>query len=147
MKLRNKKTGEIYEIVFCPLKEEWKETDENRLLVIRDCNKPWKKNIYKTLAELNEDWEDAPDINVGTLPLIKDEKSRKSVRAWAEANDYEEDDNYEFNDFQTGYKSWSLEHKSNGDYNEIHFNGGINFEKVRHQSLYTIAELCGEEKE
>ena len=77
-------------------------------------------------------------------PLIKDEKIRKAIRAWAEANSYGKDDIYEFNDFSTGWKSWSLEHKGNGDDNEIHFNGGIDFDKVEHQGYYTIEELCGE---
>ena len=79
-------------------------------------------------------------------PLIKDEKVRKAVRAWAEANGYGKDEVYEFEDFSTGWKSWSLEHKVNGDDNEIHFNGGIDFDKVEHQGYYTIDELCGEEK-
>jgi hypothetical protein len=79
-------------------------------------------------------------------PLIKDEKVRKAVRAWAEANGYGKDEVYEFEDFSTGWKSWSLEHKVNGDDNEIHFNGGIDFDKVEHQGYYTIDELCGEEE-
>lgn len=80
-------------------------------------------------------------------PLIKDEKIRKAVRAWAEANDYGEEDNYEFCDYSTGWKGWSLEHKGNSDDNEIHFNGGIDFDRVTHRSLYAIKELCGEEEE
>ena len=36
-----------------------------------------------SLAELNEEWEDYKPKE----PLIKDEKVRKAVRAWAEAND------------------------------------------------------------
>lgn len=80
-------------------------------------------------------------------PLIKDKKIRKAVRAWAEANDYGSEDIYEFEDFSTGWKSWSLEHKGNGDDNEIHFNGGIDFDKMNHQGYYTIAELCGDSEE
>ncbi len=79
-------------------------------------------------------------------PLIKDEKIRKAVRAWAEANDYGKDEEYQYEDFSTGWKSWSLEHHQNGDDNEIHFNGGIDFRKMNHQGYYTIAELCGEEE-
>ena len=80
-------------------------------------------------------------------PLIKDEKIRKAVRAWAEANDYGKDEEYQYEDFSTGWKSWSLEHHQNGDDNEIHFNGGIDFRKMNHQGYYTIDELCGEEEE
>lgn len=79
-------------------------------------------------------------------PLIKDEKVRKAVRAWAEANGYGKDEVYEFEDFSARWKSWSLEHKVNGDDNEIHFNGGIDFDKMEQQCYYTIDELCGEEK-
>ena len=79
-------------------------------------------------------------------PLIKDKKIRKAVRAWAEANDYGKDEEYQYVDFSTGWKSWSLEHHQNGDDNEIHFNGGIDFRKMNHQGYYTIAELCGEEE-
>lgn len=38
---------------------------------------------YATLSELTEDWEDYEPIE----PLIKDEKIRKAVKAWAEANE------------------------------------------------------------
>lgn len=84
------------------------------------------------------------ELTMPTEPLIKDEKIRKAVKAWADANDYSNDEIYEFEDFSTGWKSWSLEHKGNGDDNEIHFNGGIDFDKMNHQGYYTIAELCGE---
>ena len=66
MLLRNKKTGEV--------KKMWKD---NICLSFGDCN-----NVYYSLAELNADWEDYKPAE----PLIKDEKVRKAVRAWAEAN-------------------------------------------------------------
>ncbi len=94
MKLRNKKTGEI----FYP--DEW-ETFEPK------------------------------------EPLIKDEKIRKAVRAWAEANG--EEDNIVF--------TRSCEY---GDY-MFYTNGGgdICFEQAIDLTTgsYTIAELCGEEEE
>lgn len=74
MKLRNKKTGEIinggdgfklvdyYEDYGGGIKSEY---------------------VYNSLAELNEDWEDYATPE----PLIKDEKMRKAVRVWSEAND------------------------------------------------------------
>ena len=130
MKLINKKTGEIID-------------GGDYLNVYDDLDHQGKSWHYNSLAELNEDWEDY----VPKEPLIKDEKIRKAVRAWAEANGYGKDEVYEFEDFSTGWKSWSLEHKVNGDDNEIHFNGGIDFDKVEHQGYYTIAELCGEEEE
>ena len=135
MKLRNKKTGEIGELAGV------------MRLTIYEPNMPLCGNSilgqYDSLAELCDDWGDYAPAE----PLIKDEKIRKAVRAWAEANDYGDDEEYQFEDFSTGWKSWSLEHKRNGDDNEIHFNGGVDFEKMNHQGYYTIAELCGEEKE
>ena len=131
MKLRNKKTGKIVELdhfsVHYNRPEEWGQ---------QPCS-TW----CHSLAELNEEWEDYEPKE----PLIKDEKIRKAVRAWAEANDYGNDEVYEFEDFWTSWRSWSLEHR--GDDNEIHFNGGIDFDKMNHRGTYTIAELCGEEEE
>lgn len=68
MKLRNKKTGEIF---------EWKED-----IMPYGLGLPHPKS----LAEINEEWEDYKP----TEPLIKDKKIRKAVRAWAEANKEEE---------------------------------------------------------
>ena len=129
-KLRNKKTGEIGEIRY-----------ENHALYI-DTDEGFTYWI-RTLAKLDEEWEDYnPDE-----PLIEHEIVRKAVRAWAEANDYGKDEEYQYEDFSIGCKSWALEHHQNGDDNEIHFNGGIDFRKMNHQGYYTITELCGEEED
>ena len=75
MKLRNKKTGKIGEL-----------SGVNRI-VVYEYDMPVCRNSilgeYDTLAELNEEWEDYKPAE----PLIKDEKIRKAVRAWAEMND------------------------------------------------------------
>ena len=115
MLLRNKKTGEV--------KKMWKD---NICLSSGDCNK-----VYYSLAELNEDWEDYRPVD----PLIKDEKIRKVVRAWAEANDITE-----INVASSGYELW-------GGIDDwcIHF-GGNPFKDIK-PLKYTIAELCGEEEE
>lgn len=68
MKLINKKTGEIID-------------GGDYLNVYDDLDHQGKSWHYNSLAELNEDWEDY----VSKEPLIKDEKVRKAVRAWAEA--------------------------------------------------------------
>lgn len=111
MRLRNKKTGEIIRFY------------DGISLNGED---------YDSLAELNEEWEDyKPDS-----PLIKDEKVRKAVRAWAEAN-----------------KTITKIHVMNNGY-ELY--GGntesvIHFETIPFYHIaggdYTIAELCGEEGE
>lgn len=56
MKLRNKKTGEI--------KNTWKN---NICLTLNDCEK-----IYKSLAELNEEWEDYKPKTNSRFRLVKD---------------------------------------------------------------------------
>ena len=68
-------------------------------------------------------------------PLIKDEKIRKAVRAWAEANDITE-----INVASSGYELW-------GGIDDwcIHF-GGNPFKDIE-PLKYTIAELCGEDEE
>lgn len=140
MKLRNKKTGEIIEgKCFTDIVKK-----------LHDRGDPICSRPLLSIALFEQYWKeiDGEDENVlSKEPLIKDGKIRRAVRAWAEANGYEKDEEYEFEDFSTGWKSWSLEHKTNGDYNEIHFNGGIDFDKMNHQGYYTIAELCGEEEE
>lgn len=118
MKLRNKKTGKVTDNIF-----------------IYDgfiCVDVWKgdSGTYASLAELNEEWEDYKP----TEALIKDEKVRKAVRAWAEANKI---NRCKCND-------------------EIHC---ITFETERGMFIsfeyadpippggnYTITELCGEEE-
>lgn len=125
MKLRNKKTGEVFEsfkrgpidLYFYP--NEYKGGDEI------------ERKTYQSLAELNSEWEDyAPKE-----PIIKDEKIRKAVRAWAEANDITE-----VNVASSGYELW-------GGIDDwcIHF-GGNPFKNIK-PLKYTIEELCGEEEE
>lgn len=112
MRLRNKKTGEIKKSVHI-------STFDGR-----------DERYYGSIAELNEEWEDYKPKE----PLIEDEKIRKAVRAWAEANKektclcYNADEN-------------SL---TDACRNEIAFNSMLNLEDCKE---YSIAELCGEEEE
>lgn len=129
MKLRNKKTGEIVDVESLghaeSLKEKygyqvtlsWKTEYEN----LSQCKD------YESLAELNEEWEDYEP----TEPLIKDEKIRKAVRAWAEA---------------TGTKSVNYW----GDLESCQNDASIDFQNglgLKSGDDYTIEELCGEEEE
>lgn len=118
MKLRNKKTGGIG---ICDLR------------IIHSSDAPLS---YRSLAEVNRDWEDY------TLqePLIKDEKIRKAVRAWAEANGIEqvtvEKDFSSYTFFPTDTSKvditvWTEPSLSN----------------LSKDKTYTIIELCGEEVE
>lgn len=123
MKLRNKKTGEIWDI------PHYKE-------ITMDDGK--NKYTYKSLAEVNEDWEDYKPAE----PLIKDEKIRKAVRAWAEANGANkliyEDSGWHYEYFRTEPDEYdhSIDidfwHKLDAD--------------LRSGTAYTIAELCGDEE-
>lgn len=70
-------------------------------------------------------------------PLIKDEKIRKAVRAWAEAMGVK---TVEYDDYWQSFRrdNSTICFRDNGDYY---------FEKLENGKTYTIAELCGEEKE
>lgn len=132
------KAGEIFEIFDGNLyKINESDGDDTEYEVMA-----YHASTLKRFPNILKDWFEPIEPKE---PLIKDEKIRKAVRAWAEANDYGNDEIYEFEDFWTSWRSWSLEHR--GDDNEIHFNGGIDFDKMNHRGTYAIAELCGEEEE
>lgn len=122
MKLRNKKTGEIIDI----------DIIENR----EDGSWEWQGG--KTLHDLTENWEDYTPKE----PLIKDEKIRKAVRAWAEAN--------KFSIFIVNNKHYNTVEIRGltdiGDANgcSIYFKGTIS---KTNNITYIITELCGEEEE
>ena len=117
MRLRNKKTGEL----------------STRLDVNEDGDVLWVlgKNpcMYETLAELNAEWEDYEPQE----PLIKDEKIRKAVRAWADAEAIPLEKTVFYNA---------------GEYSFSWYRSVIEFsEKIQdlEENEYTITELCGEE--
>ena len=114
MKLRNKKTGKIEDLSIYGI-----------TVGIRKEKQPF----YHSIAELNAEWEDYEPKE----PLIKDEKIRKAVRAWAEAT-----------------CSTTLRVPSN--FREFWGRRGL-FIEFDHDDecdaeyeTYTIAELCGEEE-
>ena len=123
MKLRNKMTGEIVENFdgFTTFTNDWSSA----------------KNLqYTSLAKLNDDWEDYKPAE----PLIKDEKIRKAVRAWAEANDFK----------KVRYRSYSSASVFCDEFHSVECATTIEFGwimGVLKPGIYTIAELCGEEEE
>ena len=122
MLLKNKKTGEV--------KKMWKD---NICLSFSDCNK-----VYYSIAELNDEWEDYKPAE----PLIKDEKIRKAVRVWADANrrDLFRVINEHFNCCKIiGYTD-----EGNVSCNKIEFCTTI--ASADKNYYYTIDELCGEEE-
>ena len=127
MKLQDKTTGKIIELKLVQTNCE--------CLIEHEVDTLFGKKI--SLKILNEYYEDYTQKE----PLIKDEKIRKAVRAWVNANRWTDDVRLEFNDF--GYhESWSLEQHT--DNNEIHFSGRM--PNCMHKQLYTITELCGDEE-
>ena len=126
MKLRNKKTGEILEQAVI---KSYACGAGYRLMV---CNSLYSDigQHYDTLAELNEDWEDYEPKE----PLIKDEKIRKAVRAWAEANELKPSAAVDYS---------CACYKFEGSYCSIDFNIPVG---ALESDIYTIAELCGEEE-
>lgn len=127
MKLRNKKTGEIVEAESCNsytgtiglFFEKGRETDR----------------AYGSLAELNEEWEDYKPAE----PLIKDEKIRKAVRAWADANDFERLE-------VTHSRKHTLRVMDENLNVEIFFFRKDGMPEID-ERVYSLSELCGEEKE
>lgn len=126
MKLKNKKTGEIIDAIFEPC--------EGNVKVINK-DKPSLYGEYGYLSELNKEWEDYTPAE----PLIKDEKVRKAVRAWAEVNniknvafeDYD-DENIYFIDKDYEPQIWFP-------------NKSVLWSSLDDGKMYTIAELCGED--
>lgn len=97
----------------------------------------YHQNTLMKFPNILTDWFEpinVDDINVANIPLIKDEKIRKAVKVWAEANDVEKID------------YWSSEYKFRDaeGYSEISFESDIIKKEDRHvDGVYTIAELCG----
>lgn len=121
MRLRNKMTGEIIEC--------------KEILILReDSEGIWQVGQGSSLAKLNEEWEDYKP----TEPLIKDEKIRKAVRAWADACGAKQikysiaPNQYYDADMGTGFSIKFLTKPV-----EVYLEEG---------KIYTIAELCGEEE-
>ena len=128
MRLRNKKTGEVFESFRSEPIDLYFYSNEHEGKDMID------RKTYQSLAELNEEWEDY----IPAEPLIKDEKVRKAVREWAEANGvgtvlYKED-NYRFYADDTEIGSM------------IEFENIPEYIGLRHEHRYTIAELCGDDE-
>ena len=117
MRLRNKKTGQ--EGNFIINKDHFECVD-------LDC-----VPLYSSLSELINEWEDYKLAE----PLIKDEKIRKAVRAWAEANELDK-----LSLANNGYEIYG-----GLDDTVMQFVGEpLPFDNT--DKTYTIAELCGEEE-
>ena len=132
MKFRNKKTREVVEsfkrgpidLYFYP--NEHKGGDDI------------ERKTYQSLSELNDEWEDYKPKE----PLIKDEKVRKAILAWAEANEINSGHYY-----NTDIKFNATEHRLQWIQTAIEFNDIMGLDNLEDGETYTITELCGEEEE
>lgn len=121
MKLKNKKTGEVVELF---------ERGPIDLYFYPNNKDLIDRKTYQSLAELNADWEDYTPKE----PLIKDEKIRKAVRAWAEVN---------------GIGGCICKEEIHCITFETERGMFISFENadpIPPEGNFTIAELCGEEE-
>ena len=118
MKLRNKKTGGLANCEPIEVKTDAGFHD------------------YYSLAELYEEWEDYKPAE----PLIKDEKVRKAVRAWAEACGV--GDSEELRVCQGHGCSFIHIGATDAQFSLLGIDYGIPYD-----DYCTITELCGEEEE
>ena len=124
MKLRNKITKEI-----CVA-----EAREDGIYIKANWSDDEKWFCYD-LETLARGWEYYVEPKE---PLIKDEKIRKAVRAWAEANEISQ---AQFDRYISGFSASDDEHNI---LSMISFDGFV-FMFVDGK-IYTIDELCGEEE-
>ena len=124
MKIRNKQTGDVWDIP--KMRHPTVQEDDISFFAVRDGD--GKLFSYPSIAELNADWEDYTPKE----PLIKDEKIRKAVRAWAEGNHIT---SVHYDAFWKGFRR---DNSSITVWEEL---------PLEDNNVYTIAELCGEEEE
>ena len=115
MKLRDKKTGEVRTVASLEIKD-----GGIRLGFQGSC----LYLVYKSFAKLCADWEDVKE------PLIKDEETRKAVRAWAKING--DDCYYVISSYQLNDGSGYAIEFANDPFDGL-------------KGHYTIRELCGDD--
>lgn len=121
MRLRNKKTGEIIEgKCFTDIVKK-----------LHDSGDPICSGPLLSIALFEQYWEEIDEYKP-TEPLIKDEKIRKAVRAWADGNNIE---SVHYDAFWRGFRR---DNSSITVWEEL---------PLENNKVYTIAELCGEEEE
>lgn len=135
MKLRNKKTGNIFDVAF-------HSSYNDRKIVIgveEDADQKCPKcnfDEYESLEEFFKNWEDVKK------PLIKDEKIRKFLREWAKMN---------------GVRDIIVFDKSSNPYipaGQVVFAENVGRlrvcfrtdEKFDTDKIYTVNELCGDDE-
>lgn len=131
MKLRNKKTGKVQTCDMVVI------TDEKIDGEIASLNK--HTFIFRSIEQFNDEYEAYKPKE----PLIKDEKIRKAVRAWAEAENCTREMNLYYT-LNRQEKYITFHNPQTGSELQLcDFDSPV-FQEIRE---YTIAELCGEEEE
>lgn len=128
MKLRNKETGKVQTCDMVVI------TDEKIDGEIASLNK--HTFMFRSIEQFNDEYEAYEPRE----PLIKDEKVRKAVRAWAEANGFNAD-YYEFN-----IKTLPAGTRFSVGHYDIEFIGFFIYD-LQTENSYTLAELCGENEQ
>lgn len=130
MKLREKKTGKVRTFDFVVISDDYRRDGE-----LTKFSSPFHILVCRSIEQLNEEWENYEPAE----PLIKDEKIRKAVRAWAETNSIRG-----ISYSARLYESSCLLTDIGGDQWSIEFVGWI--PTLEDGKTYTIDELCGEEE-
>lgn len=127
MKIINTKTGEILEDV------KYIDTSLITIKINYLDNGVLRIKTEKDYHSFLQNWK---EYEPPKGPLIKDEKIRKAVRAWAEANNFL--DEIEVHSLTAGTR-FSIENY------DIEFLGYFIYD-LETNKTYTIDELCGEEE-
>lgn len=134
MKLRNKKTGGIWDIP----KMRYPTMQEDDISFFAYGRDEGCLFSYKSLTELNEEWEDYKPAE----PLFT-EKLAQTFRYWAEINGLSEVRCQRIDDTEASFVGWR-EPDVRGieiDIPKTHMSMRVNVGEA-----YTIAELCGEDE-
>ena len=140
MKLRNKKTGKVFDVI---VREKSNGDGEYSIIV---CNLRALRSArsvssilgeYDSLAEFNENWEDYKPAD----PQIEDELARKTVKSWYSRN------NIIGKLCSYGGSLWLGLRGSDEDGVDwkIELNVGHN-SQLKDDKLYSLTELIGEEE-
>ena len=129
MKLRNKNTGEIGYL-------ELEKGDDEKYISFRVYKNDFMHIRYNSLTKLIAEWEEYTPPE----PLIKDEKIRKAVRAWADTLNVTK-----VYIKQIGSSVLCITLLGDEKYDD-QFKIELPYSNHLGGFYYTIAELCGEEE-
>lgn len=144
MKLRNKKTGKVFNALirekggngaYTHIVCDIKEYEPNAGI---KAEKRYVLGEYHSLAELNEEWEDYKPVE----PLIKDEMAREIIKKWYNKNKI-------VGKLQSyGGDLWLGLRGSDGDGCDWKIELHVRYNStLKNDELYSLTELIGEEAE